>query len=944
MVVKSTGYMNPISIVNRLNEVMGGFNNLLDSNENTYHDFSGPGPTQLYLKYNLVQGNIFSKSVMNIRTKFQAIPRPPSQSGGLSFYYIVKSLGKAEVDVVTTGLHNTEPLQTTTVTTKLTQLNSFFDGVIGVPVLYMMIDARVYTCQINVTYVEGIISQFSNSSTLPPTTDMGENFNINLTADYSIYTNEEVVFKYSLPDSFKIAHVNFNQMDTSIFEYITHDSVNKEFKFKLKTTFVQGYWNSINTEYSNQLKILLTLTSAGNINNQEGNYLTISQEDTKTNTSIKLPEIVWDGIIGYKGKKFQTRQSSKWILFDDSSTVFNYTGEKVSTINKSEWWGQTPNNYIGVIPTEHMPLVAGLDYSFENPVVSRTYQNRTAMGKTGDFQRDLGLVIIGSKKIANTIEGMCAADMAFPVDLSHGRVMTSQLDPFIHKGWAVFEKFKPTSLNNIENEYDITLHYLTKELEVPVFIANLGRGNINYLTGSFPDTVLKPSDDLKNYFNVGGDYTSLTNNNLILNQDQDIHFRGKNSIGQPYNLTMEWASTIGLNPDLIERNIIIKDRFDFEIYRYSLHSFNEQTGACKVTTTCGTNVTEETIYLKLTTTQPTQQSDDLYQVNGDILTYGSTTNINIRNGVISIFEEGWTDSEFYTEEIIYSNDYVIELQTIVNGNAKTTTAYKFTIDETFLIQDKNMSYNNLVVSSIPVKDKVVLFTRRSADGLLYYYEQDEDTFKYGTNPLIRWKGGVDVTTIDGTSLLNTEFSIDPISMNNCLIKLDFSKKLRYIKLYLFSNNTWNLVCKFRLEKMDITKAHTIDFDKSIMESNNNLFTLKRGHFFVEIAHPDDDLLFDYLFDYYLQNQGGMFKKVKINSRVDDIDFNKFFYVKLENESSDVGLMVVKADFTNISMNSIPKSTKTVLIPYNKKATGFNTPENLLFEWMNHIEQQTIIVG
>jgi hypothetical protein len=235
-----------------------------------------------------------------------------------------------------------------------------------------------------------------------------------------------------------------------------------------------------------------------------------------------------------------------------------------------------------------------------------------------------------------------------------------------------------------------------------------------------------------------------------------------------------------------------------------------------------------------------------------------------------------------------------------------------------------------------------LFARRSSDGLLYYYQQEENTFKYGTNPYTRWKGGVNVTTQDGTSFLNIENSIDPISCNNCLVKMDFSKKLRYINLYLFDKDKWNFIAKFKLENMDITKAHTIDFDKSIMESNNNLFTFKRGHHFIEVKHAQDDLLLPTRFDNYKQVKNGIFEEVHIDKPNDLLSFNNFFYIKLENNNSDYGLMVVKTDFTNIYANKLPKSKNTILIPYNKKATEYNSPENLINEWFNHVEQKTDI--
>lgn len=316
MAVQSTGYLNPTSAV-VVSGSVSNINNILNSNEVYCESNSTTTAGLIRLKYNIPALNKFTKSKALLRLRHQ-------QAGTASLstvYPIIITHDLTGSNVSKTPIQSQSSATTTDnssagVSVHTNLRNSLNNTGIEPNMFYV----RYYLYQYNLQYILGSIGSFTLINPLPEAIGLGNSFNVDLTCNYSIYTNEEVVFNYTLPNSFKIKNINFNSNNTSIFEYITHDSVNKQIRFKLKNSFLQTYFNSISSEYTNQFKINFTLTTDSDYNVPTGNILTITQPDLNIISNITLPQIVFNGF-SYTGTKTKINNLSRYIIFEDSDIM-----------------------------------------------------------------------------------------------------------------------------------------------------------------------------------------------------------------------------------------------------------------------------------------------------------------------------------------------------------------------------------------------------------------------------------------------------------------------------------------------------------------------------------------------------------------------------------------------------------------------------------------------
>lgn len=299
MAVSSTGYLNPTSAtVIRWN--VSNINNILNSNE-TYAEaiYSSMNFPEVRVNYNLIQVNKFSKARMNIRVR----GRVSSEEGG----YVAHPNGHFSL---TQSLTNYNYSSSTMISSQIRDIYQQF--------VFDLFNARLYYYQLNMEYVLGNIGVFTELQK-PKGVGIRTDFDIKLSCDYSIYnSDEEVAFNYSLPDEYIIKNIDFSENNSSIFQYITHDSDNKQIKFKLTSAFVNSYMNNITNEYTNQFKMNITLRTS-DVNDNPVNNLTITQLDFNIVSNIKLPNVI-EGFI-YKGTKTQIKNISKYILFEDTDIM-----------------------------------------------------------------------------------------------------------------------------------------------------------------------------------------------------------------------------------------------------------------------------------------------------------------------------------------------------------------------------------------------------------------------------------------------------------------------------------------------------------------------------------------------------------------------------------------------------------------------------------------------
>ena len=158
----------------------------------------------------------------------------------------------------------------------------------------------------------------------------------------------------------------------------------------------------------------------------------------------------------------------------------------------------------------------------------------------------------------------------------------------------------------------------------------------------------------------------------------------------------------------------------------------------------------------------------------------------------------------------------------------------------------------MIVSPFPIPHKRVVFTRESEEGTLYYLDGSQEPFKYMLEPFYQYYCGTDLVTRNGTSIFNLNNSYTYFYIENGLVRLGFNKF--NARLYL---SKWDIITKqwiptHYFHMQDGTKFGLGEYgdDKiTITAGTDTRFTIWRGHPYIMIQHPNDDIFIDTNFNY-----------------------------------------------------------------------------------------------
>jgi hypothetical protein len=170
----------------------------------------------------------------------------------------------------------------------------------------------IYFVRINMEYVKGSIGALKLTN--PNKQLIGKKCTVELTNTYSIYSTEEVVLTYKLPENLKMDNITF-PIDTNNFEYIIHDNNNKTIKYKLKQSFIDNYLNTISNEYTNTFKMNATIEI---LEEKTTDYILTITDSLGTVSNMKLPI---SSTLNYNGVKTKITSSSDYILFEDTDIM-----------------------------------------------------------------------------------------------------------------------------------------------------------------------------------------------------------------------------------------------------------------------------------------------------------------------------------------------------------------------------------------------------------------------------------------------------------------------------------------------------------------------------------------------------------------------------------------------------------------------------------------------
>lgn len=782
------------------------------------------------------------------------------------------------------------------------------------------INASVDGYSVNLTKTISIINpdnEISMSVTAPATMELTEPYDTTVTISGNWYNSDPINVDINLPPGFTVsAHSIVSSSNVSNVTYS-----NGVLSFNLTTL----------NPYNFNLSYKLTV-----IPRTEGSMILAAYNDEtgaygSTNIAVVFTQTITAG-----GFKTQIRSTgSNAIGYTDVLQGYA-TGFKTKSDTNCTALADIIYGYIGPILLEkyRSHQIKGLKNTTKNTLIKEGYKNRVNIGKKGDYSEDIPLKIRLPKKHAITLQGLVELDEVVAINTN---VKNKDGDPLNHRGYAEIHQCDIEYLNNVRYDCEVKLEYITRNLNPPIYVNRLSQINKYNLKPLYPVELMNNLMDLDDYFIITTD-GSIANRTVTLSELDSIKFKSKNAISTPATFEFTWSSNAIAN---IERSIRIVDETGKILLQYSLNpvtTSNEDIDAyiSIFDYDGGVDADNHEIDLKLNAGQ-----------------YSTVTRLHINENVVSILEEGNSGVELSLDSLVLEpGNYYIEFEIKHKSATSSVTTLDFNIDETHLLTNEKSYFINQVVSSFPLKDKVLQYTRVADDGLLYYYRHDEVVAKYYAQPFVLYKGGTNVTTIEGGSILSNRYSVDPIVLTNGLVKIVFSYKLKMIRIYLYdyyadAEDKWILIWKFRLINMENINVHYISQDKATMSVGGTLWTIYRGRYSIDVEHPEQDIFTKRadLKDTVWRDDGdGAGNEEPLTTTETLLSLNNLYYLLMYNQAESYGIQVIRPDYSAIYNTKIPRNAKTVLIPYKRTGKDPDLPGQLAIEWLNMYEQKINISG
>lgn len=498
-------------------------------------------------------------------------------------------------------------------------------------------------------------------------------------------------------------------------------------------------------------------------------------------------------------------------------------------------------------------------FSFKNPVKKGTYQNRKYVSKTGIWEDELSLSIYLPPNHWKTLEGFTKMDRPVSIELCPS---CSDDDVLNHRGWVDIQ-----AISNIERvnswvyKGEIDVEYLTRKYFGKASIilgARLCETNLPY---DLINTINK-GDSLINYFELFGsgqishDLVNNRINEINCSTGEALHIRNKWALKDICDVTYYWDCILPSDPtdesnDYKQNSIvytIIDNNSGKNVLEYTLYDFTCFDERGKVVNQCNANCVVYKNGRILNVFNKRIKLDWEEPFDG---VFKSSTNFHFDRDYVTITESGANGLEIVEKDIeLASGEYIIDVCFDNNDVGLIEPNFTAHLDvesyENILANPYSNFYNNLVVSPFPLPSKNLLFYRKSEEGILYYYTIDEDTSNiyYLVDGFQQYKGGVDLQTSGGSSVMFVENYNSTLYLSNNLIKVGFDRLFGTVSFYVYDASTNNYVYTnmVRLDDFNDFEIESYNDDKISVKFGQTLWTMWRGHPFIECQHENVDLM------------------------------------------------------------------------------------------------------
>ncbi|MBQ2654081.1 MAG: hypothetical protein IJF83_11035 [Methanobrevibacter sp.] len=558
--------------------------------------------------------------------------------------------------------------------------------------------------------------------------------------------------------------------------------------------------------------------------------------------------------------------------------------------------------YIGCVPIKHAHYDP--DSSFSNGGLISQYKNKTYTGKKGEIDEDRGLKIWLPKKDWTTLEGLAELDKPIPINTVPSAYEGDVLN---HRGWAELTKVKVDEKSPLYYRGSLDLIYLTHNINSR-FVINRGVKLIDDKFDTMMGSVVDSGDEFANttyinqdgetvsnatgYFNVDTDGVYIYDDDAMENQrtlisldnSQYATITSDEELPEHFNISCEWSSTrIDENRENnFERIIRLFDGdnkaiLEYEYYdlKFTDEQYYKCTVQCRVMTSSGwitvfendMNLSADLESLQLTrdavTGELVSESEpyiDELEAEDDLTieteaytysdyTYGSTVHFNLNMNQLEIIDEGVSGRELSQTVLLdyapRSYQLMFKNKNVDGDTNDVITFFDFEVEESVLLSDFEKDYSDLLVSSFPVPNRDLLFTRDSQEGVIYYYKDDGRLFSYIQEPFYMYFKGVDLKVEDDISIFNLNNSYRVFYLQNGLVRIGFDRfegEIYLAKYDIYSKQYIN-VSYLQLSNYSEFHIGAYSDDKIEVCVGTTVFTMYRGHPYVVIKHEDDDIQF-----------------------------------------------------------------------------------------------------
>lgn len=530
----------------------------------------------------------------------------------------------------------------------------------------------------------------------------------------------------------------------------------------------------------------------------------------------------------------------------------NYTNyfEVITDSFKGKLEGQY--RHIGnlILPNSHHDP----KYNFKNTLTESSYKNRKYMGKKGNWDESLTLDITLPRYMWTSLKGFAEMDKPVWIDTAPS---CSSDDLLNHRGWGVISEVSDLErINSWHYAGSLQVDYLTHDY-YPLMGIELGNRVCNIDVPYNPIKMADVGMDISNglfYKSGTGNFVydddSLYHNHIKCATGQKVTFTSKWTLPNYCDYTFKWSSQLPVGENAYQYNTIQFNVLDAKtsniLLKYLLYDFEyynedgEVVNNCKVSCVKYEDGNSYSLY------------DDtviLDFINKGTSMYGGNVQFVFNNGILEINDYDSSNYNMSLKDIeLPSTEYLLQVEFRNNDVGLIEPDFESTLDVIVYESSNNNQYGNyyknLMVSPYMLPNYQMVFYRETEKGLLYYYAGTENTPYYYADPFNQYKGGVNLETQNGVSIITSDTSSNPLYINNGLVKIGFDRKFGIARIYKYDDKRdyWEYIQTLKLNNFDEFTINNISDDFISIQFGRTIWSMWRGRPFVQIEHQYDDLV------------------------------------------------------------------------------------------------------